>query len=177
MTRRALLLAAGAASGCGYHVSGRADLVPKSIHTIAVPAFSNITTRYTLNDRLPEAISREFIARTRFQVVNREDEADAVLRGSVTNFYLSPIVATGSTTVVLVGVTMNLRLLDRAKGTVLFQRPSLDVRQRYEIAAPRSDPNSRQLDRNVYFDESEAALERLSREVARMVVSAILENF
>ena len=37
--------AALVASGCGYHVSGHADLMPKNIKTIAIPAFGNITTR------------------------------------------------------------------------------------------------------------------------------------
>src|SRR5438552_767428 len=52
-------------SSCGYHVAGKADLVPKNVKTIAIPAFTNVTTRYKLTDRLPEAITREFISRTR----------------------------------------------------------------------------------------------------------------
>ena len=46
-----LVLAASALMsmlGCGYHVSGHADLLPKNVHTIAVPAFGNATTRYKL---------------------------------------------------------------------------------------------------------------------------------
>ena len=79
-------------SSCGYHVAGKADLVPKSIHTIAIPAFTNITTRYKLTDHLPEAISREFIARTRYQIINDPQAADAVLRGSVINYIAYPTV-------------------------------------------------------------------------------------
>ena len=33
-------------ASCGYHVSGKADLLPKSVQTIAIPAFTNITARY-----------------------------------------------------------------------------------------------------------------------------------
>jgi hypothetical protein len=43
----------------------------------------------------------------------------------------------------------------------------VEFRERYEISV-----NPQQ-----YFDESQAALQRLSRDVARTVVSAILENF
>ena len=46
-----LLLAA--LGGCGYHTSGHADLLPKRIKTIAVPAFDNATTRYRLTGRGP----------------------------------------------------------------------------------------------------------------------------
>ena len=71
-------------SACGYHVSGRADLIPKNIRTIAVPAFGNITTRYQLARLLPEDITREFISRTRYRVVADPAQADAVLTGSAT---------------------------------------------------------------------------------------------
>ncbi len=53
----ALLLTA-----CGYHVAGHTDLIPKTIHTVCIPAFTNTTTRYKLTDRMPEAIAREFNA-------------------------------------------------------------------------------------------------------------------
>ena len=32
------------ATACGYHVSGHADLLPSTLKTIAVPAFTNLTT-------------------------------------------------------------------------------------------------------------------------------------
>ena len=60
-------MAALLAPGCGYHVSGHADTLPKTIKTIAIPAFSNATIRYRLTERLPAAITREFIGRTRYE--------------------------------------------------------------------------------------------------------------
>src|SRR6266851_1649019 len=89
---KALVVLCVLLSSCGYHVAGKADLVPKSIHTIAIPSFGNITTRYKLTDHLPEAISREFIARTKYQIVNDPNEADAVLRGAVINYIAYPTV-------------------------------------------------------------------------------------
>jgi hypothetical protein len=35
-----------ASNGCGYHGSGKGGLLPKRLHTIAIPAFGNITVRY-----------------------------------------------------------------------------------------------------------------------------------
>jgi hypothetical protein len=60
-----------------------------------------------------------------------------------------------------------LNLTDRASGKVLFTRPNMEVRERYEIS----------IDQTQYFEESETALERLSRDVARSVVSAVLSGF
>lgn len=156
---------------CGYHVAGKADLVPKSVHTIAIPAFGNITTRYKLTDHLPQAISHEFIARTRYQVINDPNAADAILHGAVISYFAYPTTidqVTGRAAGLQVIVTMRVDLVERATGKVLFTRPSFDFRQRYEISTTST---------TAYFDESDAGLERLSRDVARDVVTAILEGF
>ncbi|HEV2689618.1 MAG TPA: LptE family protein [Bryobacteraceae bacterium] len=156
---------------CGYHVAGKADLVPKSVHTIAIPPFGNITTRYKLTDHLPQAIGHEFIARTRYQIVTDQNAADAILRGAVISYVAYPTTidqATGRAAGLQVIVTMQISLVERATGKVLFTRPSFDSRQRYEISTTSA---------TAYFDESDASLERLSRDVARDVVTAILENF
>jgi hypothetical protein len=156
---------------CGYHVSGQGDLLPTNIHTISIPAFDNITVRYRLTDRLPEALTREFIARKRYQIVSDPAEADAVLRGAITNFIAYPTTfdqTTGRASGLQANVTMRITLTAR-DGKVLFSRPSFEAKQQYEISTVA--------DYRVYFDESETALDRLSRDVARGVVSAILENF
>lgn len=154
---------------CGYRVSGHADLLPKTIKTIAIPAFTNNTTRYKLTDRMAIALQREFLARTRYRVVNDPAEADAVLRGSVVNYFAFPTIvdpSSGRSTGVQIHVILSMTLADRA-GTVLFNRPNFEIRERYEISVQGES----------YFEESDVALDRISRQVARSVVSAILENF
>ena len=168
--RAALACMSAAASGCGYHVSGRADALPVKIRTIAIPAFGNVTTRYRLTTQLPAAIGREFITRTRYKVVADENEADAVLRGAVLNYMSFPNVVdqvTGRSTGVQVIVYLQLTLVEKATGKVIYSQPNLEVRQRYEIA----------IDPNAYFEESDNALERLSRDVARTLVSSVVEAF
>ncbi|MBI1792469.1 MAG: hypothetical protein HYR60_33520 [Acidobacteria bacterium] len=156
-------------TSCGYHLAGKADLLPKSIHTIAIPAFANVTTRYQLADRLSAALTREFISRTRYQIVADPAKADATLNGTVVSYVSYPTVidqATSRATGVQAIVVLQVTLRDRA-GAVLYQRPNLEFRERYEISV---DPRA-------YFEESEVAMERLSRDVARTVVSSVLENF
>jgi hypothetical protein len=156
--------------GCGYHIAGRADRMPRHVQTIAIPAFTNLTTRYRLTERLPSAIAHEFITRTRYQVVTDPEQADAVLRGVIVSYNSYPTVfdpATGRATGVALSVVLQLTLTERATGKVLFSRPHWEARERYEIP----------VDEKAYLDESDAALERLCRQVARAVVSAILENF
>jgi outer membrane lipopolysaccharide assembly protein LptE/RlpB len=157
-------------AGCGYHVAGRGDLVPKNIKTIAVPAFQNVTTRAELARMLPEDIAKEFLTRTSYKVVSDPEKADAVLTGALVNFVSFPTTydaAQGRATGVQAVVTLRLTLTDRATNTAIFNRPSQEFRERYEISE-----NPQQ-----YFDESGPAMIRLSRDVARSVVSAVLENF
>jgi RNase P/RNase MRP subunit p29 len=173
MTRLGMALAAAplaASLGCGYHVSGHADLLPKSIRIIAVPAFGNATTRYKLADRLSSAVGREFLTRTRYRVVADPNLADAVLQGALVNYTSYPAVfdpATGRASGVLMVATLEIKLLNRVTGETIFVRPSMEVRERYEIA----------IDPRAYFEESDTAVERMSREVARSIVSAVLEKF
>ena len=162
----ALLLAG--ASACGYHV-GTADLLPKNLKTIAVPAFSNVTTRYDLARLLPEDITREFLSRTRYRLVSDPEQADAVLTGSLVRFTSFPTTAdtSGRATAVQASVILNLTLRDRATGAVLFNRPGFEFKERYAISVSPED----------YFDESGVAMMRLSKAVADSVVTAILQNF
>ena len=170
--RRAWAIAAGSVLlfSCGYHTGGRADLVPKTVHTIAIPAFTNLTTRYKLTDQLPEAIAREFISRTRYRIVPNPTAADAVLEGTVLGYTSFPTVfdpATSRASAVEVHVTMRLSLVERASGKTLYSRPNFEIRERYQIS----------IDPTAFFEESDSALARASQQTARQVVSSILENF
>jgi outer membrane lipopolysaccharide assembly protein LptE/RlpB len=160
-----------ALSGCGYHVAGRgSDTIPNSIRTVVVERFSNNSTRYRLSDKMQQAITRDMIARTRFQVVKDPALADAVLHGAIGNVYSFPVVydpRSGKTTIVQISAIVQFSLVDRATGKVLLQRPNFEVRNNYEIS----------LFANQYFDESELALDRISADLARTVVSSIIENF
>jgi len=174
VSRRTLLISLGTVTAsmvsCGYHVGGKADLVPKSIQTISIPTFGNLTTRYKLGDTLPRHIGREFIARTRFRIEDNPSAADAILNGTITNVVALPAVydpTSGKATSVRVIVALTITLLERKTGRVLYSQPALSFAQNYDIAV---DPHQ-------FFDESDPAFDRLSRDVAHTIVSGILENF
>ncbi|HEU5021605.1 MAG TPA: LPS assembly lipoprotein LptE [Bryobacteraceae bacterium] len=157
-------------AGCGYHIAGKANLLPDNIHTIAVAPWGNISVRYRLSNYLAASVSRELVARTRYRLVTDVSKADVVLYGSIANMLQggSPLYdnATGRTTAGNVVVYLQFRLVDRS-GKTLIDKPGLVYQQPYEIS---TDPRQ-------YFDESEAAFQRLSTDVAKSVVSAMLEQF
>lgn len=164
------LILAASLSGCGYGVTGKADLLPKNLKVIAIPAFGNATERYRIADRLPAALTREFLSRTRYDVIADPSQADAILNGSVLQVLAAPTVtdpATGRAAGIQVTVIMQMRLTERSTGKILFDRPGFEARQRYEVS----------IDPAAYFEESSPALDRLARDVARDTVSAILEGF
>lgn len=155
---------------CGYHVGGTADMIPKNIRTIAIPPFATLTTRYTLTDELPRQIGREFSARTRFVIVNDPAEADAILRGTINQAIAVPTIydpGSGKATSVAVMLNLTVNLLDQRTGKVLYTRANWGVREDYELA----------VDAHQFFNESGPALDRLSGEVARDLVSGVVENF
>ena len=173
MKRRGFLLGSAAIVGgasCGYKVAGKADLVPKDIQSIGIPPFANATKYYKLTEKLPSAITREFIARTKYQILPDANGADAVLKGSVNLVLTYPTVfdqTTGRAAGVQVQTVIAVTLTHARTGAAIYSNPALDFRQLYEIS---TDPL-------VYFDESSTAFQRLSRDVAANVVTAILENF
>ncbi len=166
-----LCMAAYAAlAGCGYHVGGQADLIPKSVKTICIPPFKNRTKHYRLIDTLPNAIGREFKARTKFVIVNDPQDADAILAGEVTNVLIVPSIydpQTGTASAAFVIAYVNVTLTERVSKKVLYSKVGLDCRDNYEIAATASK----------YFDESDFAVNRLSKKIASQVVDAVVEAF
>ena len=159
-----------ASASCGYHTVGHANLMPKTIQSVCIPAFKNASSRYKLTDRLPEAISREFIARTHYSIVSDCSQADAVLTGAVLNLLANQTVvpvSTGRATAGDIHVILTVTFTERATGKALYTNPNFSANERYEIS---TDPIA-------YFEESDAGLNRLSIQVARQVVSAILNKF
>jgi outer membrane lipopolysaccharide assembly protein LptE/RlpB len=167
------LLALGfflALAGCGYHVAGKDNKLPTDLRTLAIPAFTNGTQVYRVEQDLTSAVVREFITRTHYHVINRQDHsADATLQGAVLAVYVTPLTIdtrTNRVATVLVQVSMHVSLTDK-KGKVLYDNPSYLFREQYQESSSLS----------TFFQEESPALQRLSRDFARALVSDIVENY
>jgi len=159
------------AAGCGYHLGGQGDLIPKNVKTIAIPSFSNGTGRYQLAPLVTADVVREFHSRTHYAIVTDAAQADAVLQGSVVNFAVlggtTTNPTTGRATSSQIILTLQFNLTDRRTGKTIYQRSGYEFRERFEIAT----------DLTAYFDESSPAMKRVSRDAAKAVVTSILEAF
>jgi outer membrane lipopolysaccharide assembly protein LptE/RlpB len=163
-------------AGCGYHLAGKSDSLPKSIHVIAVPALENKTTSYRIEQRLTTATVREFLAKTSYRVVPDPANGDAVLRGKVLSLEAVPLLfdtATGRATTMLVIMKCEITFEERETGRILYHTDNFIFRNQYEISTNVTNPNSIKN----FFEEQDPALDRMAQDFAARLVAAVVENY
>ena len=166
----ALLFAPLGAAGCGYHVAGHASQLPSEWTDIAIPAFKNDTTTYRIEQRMTEAVIREFATRTKYRVVQDPTSADAVLHGEVVSIETDPMLfqaTTGEVTMMLVTIHAKVELIDTKTDKPVYKNDDMVFRNEYQIST----------DVKSFFQEEDPAVERMSRDLASRLVSDVLENF
>jgi outer membrane lipopolysaccharide assembly protein LptE/RlpB len=158
------------AAGCGYHVAGTGASLPPDVKTIAIPMFVNISHRFQIEQMVSEAVTREFIERTSYRITPDPRQADAVLRGTIRDVRAGVITidpATGRASSMQIQVTADVKLVDQHSQKILFSNSRYVFREQYQISPSQSG----------LFEEDTPALKRLSQDLARTLVTAILENF
>ena len=180
MTRRcfvAVLLAACAAvSSCGYSLAGRGSYLPAYIKRIGVPLFTNQTSVIDLDRKVTERVRSEFIGRggSKWTVVPDTADVDAVLTGEVTAVTLAPAAFNPQTqlaTRYALILVARVEFKDVRANKVLWSNPSMQYREEFEVTTTST------ADANAFLGQDQNALDRMTSEFARAVVSAILEAF
>jgi outer membrane lipopolysaccharide assembly protein LptE/RlpB len=168
--RSVVALAITGLASCGYHVAGQGSTLPPDVKTLAVPVFSNQSKQFRIEQKVSRDITRQLIERTKYKVTADPEAADAVIEGTVKDVQTGVIafnLSTGAATALQVVVTADVRMVDRHTHKTLFANSKYVFREEYQIS-----PSSSQL-----FQEEEPALDRLSQDFARTLVTDILENF
>ena len=160
--------------GCGYSLAGHGSFLPPYIHAIGVPTFVNRTAVFNLETLLTQKVRSELIGRGRYQILPENTGVDAVLSGEVIAVSLAPASFNAQQLATRYALTMTARieLRDVRENKVLWENPSLVFRQEYEAAS-----GTRPTDPNAFFGQEATALDRVSTEFSRAIVSAILEAF
>jgi outer membrane lipopolysaccharide assembly protein LptE/RlpB len=156
-------------ASCGYHTAGSSSHLPPDIKILAIPSFLNKTHTYHVETGLTNAVIREFNTRTRYRVVQSEASADAVLQGTVVSAEVAPVAydsVTGRVSTGLVTISMKVTLTAR-DGRVLYSNPNYVFRDQYQVSNELAS----------FFEEQGPALDRISRDFSRTLVSNILEAF
>ncbi len=162
------------AACCGftecYRTAGRGDALPRHIRTLAIPTFQNPSLRFRVEQRFTAAIIDEALRRARpLRLVSTAEGADAVMLGSIKNFFLRPVVLDnfGRARVFEITVVAALTLRDQTVNKVIYDNQYYVFRAEYEVSG---DPAT-------FFSEEGPAVERLARDFARSVISTIWEGF
>lgn len=181
LTRRQLLRSVPLASaslalaGCGYSLAGRGSFLPDYMRVIGVPMFGNRTPYSPLEQVLTEKVRVEFQSRGRYQVQPTDTGVDAVVRGDVTSVAAAPVGFNQSQQAsrYRFTITVSVSLADVRQQKVLWENPALNFSDEYELASAASFAGGAA----GFIDQERAAVDRLSSDFARSVVSAILEAF
>jgi outer membrane lipopolysaccharide assembly protein LptE/RlpB len=165
-----LCLTVIADSGCGYSTAGKATHVPASVQTIFIPAFTNETRTYRIEQTLTAQVVREFVSRTRFKIANSSESAsDATLKGTVISTEVAPLTydsQSGRASSALVTVRLKVTFSDKS-GKVIFDNQNYVFREQYQVSRDIAS----------FLDEESPALDRLSRDLARTLVADVLEAY
>ena len=184
-----LIAVSGFAPGCGYHLAGHSDALPKSIHVIAVPALENKTSTFKIEQKLTAATIHEFLAKTNYKIVPDPNGGDAVLTGKVLSLEILPLLFQTTTTkppapvesiaqATAMTVTMKceITLTERDTDKVLYHTDNFVFRNEYQLAtSPTGTIAKSQVE--TFFQESDPAFDRMARDFAARLVAAVTENY
>jgi hypothetical protein len=158
-------------TGCGYHLVGTASALPEELQTLYVKTFDNLTPWADVDQRVMEAVTLEWVRRRRFDLVDRQEGADLMLTGVIMGVQVTPVSLDdrGRASEYQMALNTSVKLSDirGEEPKLLWEDKAFSRRTSYPV-----DPNARN-----YYDRQLLAMDELSREYARALVSAVLEGF
>ena len=162
-------------SGCGYALAGRGSFLPNDIRVVGIPPLVNRTTFFDVEQILTEKIRNEFIGRGKYRVVPDANDAEAVLTAEITSITLSPA---GFTSGQLASryqfvLTMKVDFTDTRVSKSLWANDALTFREEYELNAQGTGT----IEGATFVDQQRSSFDRIATDVARTVVTAIVEAF
>jgi len=164
-TRALLLLLAVLLGGCGYTVHGT---LPSHINTVAVPIFRNRTPEPAIESLITRAVVEAFSTNGRLKVVS-SGQADAILEGEIIDYNVTSIAFDRDANVrqYRLLVTVNLRMRDVRRNTVLFQESGVREQADFRVQNAVSQTISRE----------ETALRAAAVDIGRAIVSLAITRF
>jgi Lipopolysaccharide-assembly len=170
-----LLLIVVVLPGCGYSLAGRGSFLPAYIQAVGIPELLNRTPFYDVEQVLTGKVRAEFIGRGKYRITPDTNGVDAVLTGEVLNIAVQPVGFTDQQLASRYQFILQMRVAfaDSRTGEVLWSNDALTFREEYELATRGNTA----LEGAAFLDQERAAFDRIATDIARTVVTAILEAF
>jgi len=162
-------------NGCGYALAGRGSFLPAYIRVVGIPPIENRSTFQQVELVLTEKVRNEFIGRGKYRVIAEPTGSDAVLAAEITGISVQPVAFNqqqlGSRYQFI--MTMKATFTDTRTNMVLWSNDAMTFREEYDL----SNAANGSIDAGAFFDQERSSVDRLATDVARSVVTAILEAF
>ena len=170
-----LVLAVAGSSGCGYSLAGRGSFLPSYIQSVGIPVLVNRTPFFDVEQFLTEKIRGEFIGRGKYRILSEATGADAVLTAEVLGINVQPVGFTDQQLAsrYLFTLQMKVAFTDARTSQVLWSNDGLTFREEYELATRGNTA----IQGAEFLDQERSSFDRIANDVARTVVTAILEAF
>lgn len=160
--------------GCGYALAGRGSFLPADIRTVGVPLLENRTPIALLDQRITDKVRTEFINRGKYKILSTASGVDAVLSGAITNLAINEAgLDQQRASRYEIIVTMRVQFTDTRNNEVLWSNEALTFRDQYDL----KNRAGGQIDGAVLLEQEGPAFDRLASDLARSVVTSILEAF
>ena len=163
-----------AGSGCGYALAGRGSFLPAYIRTVGIPPIENRTTFYRTEQMLTDKVRAEFIGRGKYRIVPEPAGADAILTAELASIIAQPAALTQGQLAsrYLFTVVIRAQFTDVRTNDVLWSDDQLVFREEYELNSAGTA-----VEGATFLDTQGTAFDRISTDIARSIVTAILEAF
>lgn len=188
-----VLVLALLAGGCGYRFVGSGAGLPDDVRTVYVEPFLNRTRAVGLEDGLTLAVRRLLSRQRSPRLVERFEDADAVLSGVIRHYGITDVAVNRSDQVLQLEARLDVEttLRRRQSRELLWPRRVMRLREVYPAARGAVVPTSsgfhqntlnvedvrRLTDARLAEDSRTAARKRLVEEFARMVRERMAEGF
>ncbi len=156
-------------AGCGYHLTGHSSVLPPQIKRIGIPTFINKTDRPELEQRVTAHVISQFITRGRFQITPSEEGVDAILRGEISSYTVTPVAINplGRATRYEILINAKAALVQTSDDQMLWQEDHFVFRGQYNVEA----------DDEGLVNQETVAIDEVAEDFAESVVTSILEGF
>jgi hypothetical protein len=180
MNRRELLrtlpiVAAGlSAASCGYALAGRGSFLPAYVKTLGIPMFGNATPFQSVEQIFTQKVRLEFQSSRRYTIVPGDEGVDGIVRGEISSISITPASINNDQLASRhrVTVIVKVKFEDVKAQKTLWENAALSFSDEYELTSSTGGA-----DVAAFVGNERVAMDRMSTDFARSVVSAILEAF
>jgi Lipopolysaccharide-assembly len=174
LTAVPVIAASVGAASCGYALAGRGSFLPDYIKTLGIPMFGNATPYQSVEQLFTQKVRLEFQSSRRYTVVPSDQGVDGVVHGEISSISLNPVSLNDAQLASRFRVTVivKVRFDDVKAQKTLWENAALSFSDEYELTSSTTGT-----DVAAFVGNERVAMDRMSTDFARSVVSAILEAF